>query len=155
MKTKMNKRMDLLLLMVLVFILSACGTLKIDAETAASQIEPAATATPITRPAPTPGEAMATATQIVEAIPTQAIEITTIVTIEPASSEVAVKATAGPFVLVDYNDEQTGISFYYPAGWTLEEEANTYLFHNGTLTLHVKYRMDGETADLWNRTGIP
>ena len=53
MDTEMNKWTDIFLLMVLVLILGACGTLKIDAELTASQIEPATRANPITGATPT------------------------------------------------------------------------------------------------------
>jgi hypothetical protein len=136
-----NKRGVFVFSIVRVSVLSACGTLKIDTDPAASQIETKASATVMMQPTPTQtfdGIAVATAT------PANSKEVIT--------PEVVAEATAEPLATVGYSNEETGISFSYPTNWFMEEEANAFVFRNRTMILRVGYRMPGE----WLRcVGMP
>ena len=140
MKAKTYKRVVFFLFMVAVFILSACGTFQVESEPGIAVIEPAATLTET--PLPTPAQI----TEVVEATPSPE---------ETGTTSVDAEATAEPLENIDYSNEENGISFNYPTNWAMEEEANAFVFRNGSVILRVGYRMAGETADLWGRTGMP
>lgn len=138
MNAKVNKRIVFAISMVMLLVLSACGTLQIDTEPATLVIEPEQTAT-----------------QIIQPNPTQAIDEADAATTEPVASEVVVEATTEPLAPVGYSSDENGISFSYPTGWAMEEEANAFVFRNGPIMLRVGYRMPGDTVDIWGRSGMP
>lgn len=140
MKAKTYKQVVFFILMIAILILSACGTIQVESEPGVAVIEPAATLTETPLPTPTK------VAEVVEAAaPTE----------ETTVSSVEAEATAEPLATIDYSNEENGISFNYPTNWAMEEEANAFVFRNGSVILRVGYRVPGETADLWGRTGMP
>ncbi len=69
-------------------------------------------------------------------------------------TETSTEVGPEPLETVGYSNNETGISFSYPTSWAMEEEANAFVFRNGPVVLRVGYRMPGDTADIWGRTGM-
>ena len=135
MNARVMNRVTFAIAVLSVFLVTACGTLQIESESAAPRIEPAATATD-------------------SAEPTAALEEVAAATSEPKAIEVEAETADESVELVGYSSEETGISFSFPTRWAMEEEANAFVFHNGTVQLRVGYRMPGDTTDHGDRTGM-
>jgi len=135
MNTRVMNRVTFAITVLLVSLVSACGTLEVDSEPAAPRTEPIATATEIAEPTAVLEEVVAT-------------------TSEPTTIAVAAEAANEPLATVSYSSEETGISFNYPTSWSMEEEANAFVFRNGSVQLRVGYRMPGDTTDHGGRTGM-
>jgi len=135
MNTRVMNRVTFAITVLLVSLVSACGTLEIESEPAAPRTEP-----------------IATATEIAE--PTAALEEMVATTSEPTTITVEAEAADEPLATVGYSSEETGISFNYPTGWSMEEKANAFVFRNESVVLRVGYRMPGDLADLFGRTGM-
>jgi hypothetical protein len=59
-----------------------------------------------------------------------------------------------PLATVGYSNSETGISFNYPTGWAMEEEAQAFIFRKGTITLRVRYKMPSQVEWGPGRTGM-
>ena len=144
-----NKGIVFTFWIVLVVVLSACDTLKIDKEPAASSIEPAVTATVIVQPTPTQAnEETEVSTVAVEAT---VVAITTPVNREEKiTPEVMAEATTD---LLTYENHEYGFSLMYPPTWTAAEVndedflgpgSRSVQLSQGTATLVIGYRRAGE-----------
>lgn len=155
------------LFVTVALLLSGCGILPLTAEPAAPEVTPPATARQMEKatptqlgpaatvaqnapPTPTEVQSAATATQTEQSTATPAVQVTDVPIVEATA-----EAPAGPPAFVGCRNEGEGILFDYPAGWSVEEEANGAVFGKGSVILIVTCRMAGDTAALWTRTGIP
>jgi hypothetical protein len=69
-------------------------------------------------------------------------------------TEAATETGAEPLATVGYSNSETGISFSYPTSWAMEEEAYTFVFRKGTVTLRLRYKMPGQAEWGPGRTGM-
>jgi hypothetical protein len=65
----------------------------------------------------------------------------------------SVETAEVPLATVGYSNSETGISFNYPTSWAMEEEANAFIFRQGSIKLRVGYRMPGQSFSP-GRTGM-
>jgi hypothetical protein len=66
----------------------------------------------------------------------------------------SVETAEVPLATVGYSSAETGISFSYPTSWAMEEEAYTFVFRKGTVTLRLRYKMPGQAEWGPGRTGM-
>jgi hypothetical protein len=150
MNVRTNRQITIIFLLLAVMALGACGTLEISSESPGSQNEPVALDTTVDQSSLAPVLDQPPAT-------TTIVPAATISTAESVNSdeETGPESPAWLSPPVYYQDEETRISFTYPPGWTMEETANAFVFHNGPISLQIAYRYAGEEFALWTRTGIP
>lgn len=152
MNNKTNIPVVFTLLLAVVLVLSACGTLQVDTEPAATLIEPAATLTET--PLPTPE-------QVSEETDANAPDQ------ESGTSQAEAEATAVPTAtvvadptqedqsgeLLTYTNPEHGFSLHYPSSWSLAEVndedfvgpgSRSVQLSQGTVKLIIGYRRFGE-----------
>jgi len=66
----------------------------------------------------------------------------------------SVETAEVPLATVGYSNSETGIAFNYPTSWAMEEEAYTFVFRKGTVTLRLRYKMPGQAEWGPGRTGM-
>jgi hypothetical protein len=69
-------------------------------------------------------------------------------------SDTDAELEGAPLATTGYGNSENGISFDYPASWTMEEEAHAFVFRSGTVHLRVGYRLPGDTSDHGGRSGM-
>ena len=146
------------IMLALSSLLSACCNLPIGVEPAASNMEPIVSTAEIIHPTPTSTELETTAAHFAPPAPMQTSEPAATAAATATAAEDIKEETATGTVgdgIIEYNDEQKGISFSYPANWTMDEEPNSYEYRIGNIRLIIAYRKIGEMAAIWKRTGIP
>lgn len=135
MKAEIYKRVVFFLLILVILIPSACGTLQVESEPAVALIEPAATITEM--PLPTP-------VQVTEEA--QATEPS----VKATNTPVEVEATAE---LLTYTNPEYGFTLNYPPTWTVAEVndeafvapgSRSVQLSQGTVMLVIGYRRSGE-----------
>lgn len=152
MKTREGRGIVIALCLAFAILISACGTLQIDTEPTASQID-AETVVPEEGPTATP-------TQRVMTTPTWVIEEGDMATEAPAASDTAVVSGAVVEATADasseiqsYTNAEYGFTFSYPSSWSLAEVndadfvgpgSRSVQLSQGTVKLVIGYRQAGE-----------
>lgn len=161
MNNKKAYALTLVFFLAVAFLVSACGTLQIDTEPAATEPVAGQVAAEASAPVETPAVAP---TQIAQATPAQPVE-----EMEPAADAPVVSDETGeatseqPAGIQGYTNTEYGFSLNYPSTWTAEEVndvdfvgpgSRSVQLSQGTVTLVIGYRRSGEEVAL-SGSGAP